>query len=578
MAPAEQAARLILKGFQRHYRIFGALTEDARHRFLRGDWQGLQRLSQERIAYYDTRVAECVQKMKAYHSDNEHLDEPLWQQVKSVYIDLLSFHPQAELAESFYNSVFCALFHRRYYSNQFIFVDTTISERMPLPVAAEYRSYFPVLESVPSTLQSIIEDMGFATHFADLVGDIERLRAVFTATWSKQRLQAHQLRIDVLRHPFYRNKAAYVIGRVVTREQTYPFIVPILRNVQSGTLYADALLTQPEHMNVIFSFARAYFMVRTQAPSALVSFLQSLMPHKSKADLYASIGLHKQGKTEFYRELLEHLKSSNDQMVAAPGVKGLVMMVFTLPSFPYVFKVIRDKFGSTKEFGRDTVLARYQLVKRHDRVGRMADTLEYSNVALPLERISADLLAELRVAVGSALEFEGDTLIIRHLYIEKRLIPLNMYLEYASEAETRAIIDDYGQALKDMLAANIFPGDMLLKNFGVTRGRRVIFYDYDEVQYLTDMTFRTLPHSHHPDDTLMPADAHSVAPNDIFPQQLATYVFAKPKLKALINELHPELLDASYWQAQQADIHAGLVNDVFPYPQRIRLHSHNTGE
>lgn len=605
MAPAEQAAKLILQGFQRHYQIFSALTEDAGRRFLSGDWQGLQRLSKERISYYDTRVAECVHRMRDYlyglncdnlkavdldqfslqkhhlynhHSENEHLDEQMWQVVKTVYIDLLSFHPQAELAESFYNSVFCALFHRRYYSNQFIFVETTIRERIPLPVEAEYRSYFPVLDSVPSTLQSIIEDMGFANLFADLAGDIERLRTAFAATWAEHTPQAHQLRIDVLRHPFYRNKAAYLMGRIVTRQHTYPFIVPILRDDQAGTLYADALLTQPAHMNVIFSFARAYFMVRTQAPSALVRFLQSLMPHKSKADLYASIGLHKQGKTEFYRELLQHLENSNDQMVAAPGVKGLVMMVFTLPSFPYVFKVIRDKFGSTKEFGRETVLARYQLVKRHDRVGRMADTLEYSNVALPIDRISADLLAELKSVIGSALEFDGDTLIIRHLYIEKRLIPLNIYLDYASETETRSIIDDYGQALKDMLAANIFPGDMLLKNFGVTRGRRVVFYDYDEVQYLTDMTFRSMPQSDHPDDILMHADSHSVAPNDVFPEQLGTYVFAKPNLKALISELHPELLRASYWQTQQSHIQLGLVSDVFPYPQSIRLNKDKPGE
>ena len=577
MAQADRVARLILQGFQRHYQIFYALTDDAGRRFLSGDWLGLQSLSQERISYYDTRVVECVSTLRHYLQD-ETPDESLWQSVKCAYTDLLSFHPQAELAESFFNSVFCALFHRRYYHNQFIFVETTIEGRIPVPVEAEYRSYFPVVEGVPATLQSIIEDMGFANHFADLPGDVERLRAAFSATGAERALQAHQLRIDVLKHPFYRNKAAYVIGRIVTMQRTYPFIVPVLRNDQNGSLYADALLTNPQHMNVIFSFARAYFMVRAQAPSALVRFLQSLMPRKSKADLYSAIGLHKQGKTEFYRELLQHLANSDDQMVAAPGIRGLVMMVFTLPSFPYVFKVIRDTFGSTKEFGRETVLARYQLVKRHDRVGRMADTIEYSNVALPVDRISADLLVELKSAIGDALEFDGDTLIIRHLYIEKRLTPLNIFLEYADEAETRAIIDDYGQALKDMLAANIFPGDMLLKNFGVTRGRRVVFYDYDEVQYLTDMNFRRMPKSENPEDMLMDADSHSVAPNDVFPEQLGTYVFAKPKLRALITELHPDLLTAEYWQAQQARIRGGEVSDVFPYPANMRLHNYKSSE
>ncbi|MCC5879335.1 MAG: bifunctional isocitrate dehydrogenase kinase/phosphatase [Idiomarina sp.] len=577
MAQADRIAKLMLQGFQRHYQLFCALTDDAGQRFLRGDWQGLQGISRDRISYYDRRVTESVETLRHYLPD-EQPDEGLWQAVKVGYTDLLSFHPQAELAESFYNSVFCSLFHRRYYHNQFIFVETTIAGRMPVPVEAEYRSYFPVLDGVPVTLQTIIEDMGFATQFADLRGDVERLRQAFAASGAEQSLQAHQLRIDVLKQPFYRNKAAYVIGRIVTLKHSYPFIVPVLRNDSDGSLYADALLTHPQHMSVIFSFARAYFMVRAQAPSALVRFLQSLMPRKSKADLYAAIGLHKQGKTEFYRELLQHLANSNDQMVAAPGVRGLVMMVFTLPSFPYVFKVIRDRFGSTKEFGRDTVLARYQLVKRHDRVGRMADTIEYSNVALPLARISADLLTELKQAIGDSLEFEGDTVIIRHLYIEKRLTPLNIFLEYADEQETRAIINDYGQALKDMIAANIFPGDMLLKNFGVTRGRRVVFYDYDEVQYLTDMNFRTLPQSKNTEDMLMAADSHSVAPNDIFPQQLITYVFAKAKLKEIFQQLHPELLRADYWQGQQARIRAGEVSDVFPYPKEVRFTRYNPGE
>lgn len=577
MAQPDRIAKLMLQGFQRHYQLFCALTDDAGRRFLRGDWQGLQGISRDRISYYDRRVTESVETLRQYLPD-EQPDEVLWQAVKVGYTDLLSFHPQAELAESFYNSVFCSLFHRRYYHNQFIFVETTIAGRMPVPVEAEYRSYFPVLDGVPVTLQTIIEDMGFATQFADLRGDVERLRQAFAASGAEQSLQAHQLRIDVLKQPFYRNKAAYVIGRIVTLKHSYPFIVPVLRNDSDGRLYADALLTHPQHMSVIFSFARAYFMVRAQAPSALVRFLQSLMPRKSKADLYAAIGLHKQGKTEFYRELLQHLANSNDQMVAAPGVRGLVMMVFTLPSFPYVFKVIRDRFGSTKEFGRDTVLARYQLVKRHDRVGRMADTIEYSNVALPLARISADLLTELKQAIGDSLEFEGDTVIIRHLYIEKRLTPLNIFLEYADEQETRAIIDDYGQALKDMIAANIFPGDMLLKNFGVTRGRRVVFYDYDEVQYLTDMNFRTLPQSKNTEDMLMAADSHSVAPNDIFPQQLITYVFAKAKLKELFQQLHPELLSADYWQGQQARIRAGEVSDIFPYPKEVRFTRYNPGE
>lgn len=566
MTHAPRIARMILQGFQRHYRLFSALTDDAGRRFETGDWAGLQQLSRERISYYDQRVLECVQEL-ATHWPAQDPEQQLWQSVKKAYTELLSFHPQAELAETFYNSVFCKLFHRRYFHNQFIFVETTIEDRIPVPAEAEYRCYFPVEEGVPETLQQIISDMAFSAPFADLEENVERLRQAFSEQTREQRLQAHQLRLDVLKQPFYRNKAAYVVGRIVTQRSTYPFIVPVLRQAD-GRLTVDALLTDPRHLSVIFSFARAYFMVRAQAPSALVQFLQSLLPRKSKADLYSAIGLHKQGKTEFYRELLQHLQRSDDSMAVAPGVRGLVMMVFTLPSFPYVFKVIRDRFGSTKDFGRDTVIKRYQLVKRHDRVGRMADTIEYSDVALPLERFSADLVQELQRSIAGSMKIENETLILRHVYIEKRLTPLNIYLEYADEQETRAILNDYGQALKDMIAANIFPGDMLLKNFGVTRGQRVVFYDYDEVQYLTDMTFRVLPSS---SAGLEAPEDISVGPNDVFPAQLGTYVFNKPKWRQVFEQLHPELLRADFWQTQQARIRAGEVTDVFPYPTALRF-------
>ncbi|MGX5915129.1 bifunctional isocitrate dehydrogenase kinase/phosphatase [Aliidiomarina sp. Khilg15.8] len=575
MDDAQRIAHQILQGFQHHYRLFQAITAEADQRFVGRDWQGVQQAARARISFYDERVVECVDALQA-GANCQTLDAALWTRVKQQYTDYLSFHPQAELAETFYNSVFCKLFHRRYFHNRFIYVETTIEDRIPVPVAAEYRSYFPVQDGIYATLQSVVEDMAFAAPFANLRRDLSLLVNAFTAQTSEHQLSAHQLRLDVLRHPFYRNKAAYLVGRIVTQRQQYPFIVPVLINAD-GELYLDALITDRHQLSIIFSFARAYFMVRSAAPSALVRFLQTLMPHKTLAELYAAVGLHKQGKTEFYREWLAHLARSDDKLIAAPGVRGLVMMVFTLPSFPYVFKVIRDKFGSSKEFGRETVLSRYQLVKRHDRVGRMADTIEYSDVALPRARFSADLLEELQRVAGSSVELDDDQVVIRHLYIERRMTPLNLYLEYASAAETRTIIDDYGHALKAMIGANIFPGDMLLKNFGVTRSKRVVFYDYDEVQYLTDMNFREIPKARNLEDSLADEPWYSVAPNDVFPQQLTTYVFPRANLRALFCELHPQLLDPAYWREQQDRIRAGELADIFPYPPAVRFNARDEG-
>lgn len=560
---AKSIAQLILSGFSKHYTLFQAFTKQAARHFADANWQKMQVIASERISFYDQRVNECIDEIKLQLADGE-LDHSLWLSVKQCYSEFLTFHPQADLAETFYNSVFCRLFHRRYFNNDHIFVESMLKQP-PVPVAEEYHSYFPVINGLIPTIHEIIEDFGFEQTFIDLARDIQHLVKAFIRQSQTVKHAPHLLRFDILKSPFYRSKAAYIVGRVVTPSGVQPFIIAILHKPGKG-LYIDALLTNSVQMRVIFGFARAYFMVNTRSPAGLVRFLNQLMPTKTPAELYNAIGFHKQGKNEFYRELLSHLKNSDDLFSVAKGTPGLVMEVFTLPSFPYVFKIIKDKFGDGKPFGRKTVLERYQLVKKHDKVGRMADTMEYSHVALPLERFSEELITRLKRTIGSSLIFEGDMLIIKHLYIERRMIPLNLYLADASDADKENLMIEYGQALKEMISANIFPGDMLLKNFGVTKHQRVIFYDYDEVQYLSAMNFRKLPSSYY--DYGEPV---SCAPQDVFIEQLTTFVTPDPILKALLLKHHPELVDVSFWQQQQALIADGVIADLYPYPQSLRF-------
>ena len=573
MSQAKQIAEIILKGFRRHFGLFQAITAKAKQRFELADWRAFQQDSSDRISFYDQRVTEAIAHL-ATELPSQCLNESLWQQVKQHYMEFLLFHPQAELAETFYNSVFCQLFERKYFHNQNIFVESTLSKQhLPAPIASVYDSYFPAQEGLKQTIRNIVSSFGFNTPFIDLDRDIRLIVKSFMAQSSHGRHPVYQIRFDILKSVFYRNKAAYIVGRAVTPDGQQPFIIPLLHQEGQG-LYIDTLVTDPKQMTIIFGFSRAYFMVESQVPSALVHFLRELLPHKTLAELYASIGLHKQGKTEFYRELLTHLEKSNDQFVAAPGTRGMVMMVFTLPSFPYVFKVIRDKFAPSKEFGRDTVKARYLLVKKHDRVGRMADTLEYSYVALPKQRFSAELLTELQQSIGESLSFEDDLVVIKHLYIERRMIPLNLYLENATADEKARIMDDYGKAIKEMIGANIFPGDMLLKNFGVTRHKRVVFYDYDEVQYMLDVNFRSFPKAETFEDAMFAEGTVCAAPGDVFPEQIATFVTPQAEIRDLLFSRHPELLDAAYWRQKQQNIRHGVVEDIFPYPDAIRFYHH----
>ncbi|MFL6660372.1 MAG: bifunctional isocitrate dehydrogenase kinase/phosphatase, partial [Massilia sp.] len=358
------------------------------------------------------------------------------------------------------------------------------------------------------------------------------------------------------------------------------FVIPILHN-RRGQLVLDTVLTDPEQITILFSFTRAYFLVDMEVPSAYVQFLRTLLPRKPRSEIYTILGLQKQGKTLFYRDYLQHLKHTSDRFEIAPGIRGLVMLVFALPSFPYVFKVIKDFFPPPKETTRAQIKEKYLLVKNHDRVGRMADTLEYSNVAFPLERFSEELIAELMHHAPSLVEFEQDRIILRHLYIERRMVPLNMFLSNAEQAGKDDLIEhgvvEYGNAIKELVAANIFPGDMLYKNFGVTRHGRVVFYDYDEIEYITDCHFRSIPEPRNEEDEMAAEPWYPIGKHDVFPEQLGRFLLGNAKIRRYFMQHHADLLSKDFWQARKQRIMDGHIEDVFPYPQQIRFCNQNQG-
>ena len=561
---ARRIAETILDGFNRHYRIFLEITAAARQRFEAADWKGQRQAASDRINLYTRRVAEATDRLKAEFGLDQEVDEELWREVKLRYIGLLYEHKQPELAETFYNSVFTWLFHRRHYNNDNIFVRPGLSTEYLDDNEPVYDSYYPTRHGLTRSVRGILKALPCSLPFENFNRDVRRLvRHVKSKSLPELELRRH-FHLQVLRAPFYRNKAAYIVGRAINGPEVIPFVIPILNN-GDGQVYVDTLLTDGDDIANLFSFARAYFLVETATPAAVVHFLNRMLPTKTKADLYTAIGLQKQGKTEFYRDFLHHLSHSTDQLEIAPGVKGMVMTVFTMPSYPYVFKVINDYFPPPKEVSRETVKRKYQIVKMHDRVGRMADTLEYSHAAFPVSRINGELMAELQKKCGKSLEMEGEQIIVRHLYIERRLDPLNLFFQTASKQQKEAAVIGFGNAVKEMAEANIFAGDLLYKNFGLTRHGRVIFYDYDEIEFMTDMNFRQIPAPRTPEDEMAAEPWYSVAPNDVFPEEFASFLLIDPDLRKPFMQHHRDLLDADYWKGVQRDIHNGRQRDVFPY-------------
>lgn len=589
---AYDIAKAMMDGFNRHYQLFRTESARAKHRFETADWHGQQRAQRERIEFYDLRVREASTRLeREFKAGEQPMD--VWQQVKLHYIGLLVNHHQPELAETFFNSVTTKILHRSYFQNDFIFVRPAVSteyiENDELASQPTYRAYYPTRDNMREVLLQLVRDFDLRLPFDNLERDAGYVLEAISERFADVKLRAN-FQIQVLTSLFFRNKGAYVVGKIINGFNEVPFALPVLHN-KAGKLVIDAALFGEDDLLILFSFARAYFMVDMGIPSAYVQFLRSMMPHMPRAEIYNALGLAKQGKTLFYRDFLYHLRHSTDKFRIAPGIKGMVMLVFDLPSFPYVFKVIKDYYPPQKDTTREQIKGKYLLVKQHDRVGRMADTQEYSEVAFPRDRFDDELIAEIEKFAPSQLEIsdrdgDGQTeVIIKHVYIERRMIPLNIYLQEAFDAGVnepaakdqieRAVVE-YGNAIKDLVAANIFPGDMLWKNFGITRHGKVVFYDYDEIEYITDCNFRKVPEARTEEEEMSGEVWYSVGPKDVFPETFEPFLLGNDAVREVFMKHHANLLDADFWQKHQARIQAGHVHDVFPYEREKRfsaLHS-----
>ncbi|ELV9633287.1 bifunctional isocitrate dehydrogenase kinase/phosphatase [Escherichia coli] len=560
-------AQTILQGFDAQYGRFLEVTSGAQQRFEQADWHAVQQAMKNRIHLYDHHVGLVVEQLRCI-TNGQSTDAAFLLRVKEHYTRLLPDYPRFEIAESFFNSVYCRLFDHRSLTPERLFIFSSQPERrfrtIPRPLAKDFHPD----HGWESLLMRVISDLPLRLRWQNKSRDIHYIIRHLTETLGTDNLAESHL--QVANELFYRNKAAWLVGKLITPSGTLPFLLPI-HQTDDGELFIDTCLTTTAEASIVFGFARSYFMVYAPLPAALVEWLRKILPGKTTAELYMAIGCQKHAKTESYREYLVYLQGCNEQFIEAPGIRGMVMLVFTLPGFDRVFKVIKDKFAPQKEMSAAHVRACYQLVKEHDRVGRMADTQEFENFVLEKRHISPALMELLLQEAAEKITDLGEQIVIRHLYIERRMVPLNIWLEQVEGQQLRDAIEEYGNAIRQLAAANIFPGDMLFKNFGVTRHGRVVFYDYDEICYMTEVNFRDIPPPRYPEDELASEPWYSVSPGDVFPEEFRHWLCADPRIGPLFEEMHADLFRADYWRALQNRIREGHVEDVYAYRRRQRF-------
>lgn len=565
---------MILAGFVDYNQRFRRITQRAQGRFERREWAAQQTDLVDRIELYDHCVAETSQRL--LDTLGEHAEKRgIWEAIKPAYAESVANLLDQELYKTFFNTLTRRFFKTRGVDPaiEFVALDIEPTDHIKHPVA---RLAYSVSTDLETLFRRILEDTAFAVPYADAEHCVAQAAASLRqqlAAWGDRPVRA----IELLQTRFYRERRAYLVGRVFGELSFAPLVIAMAHR-ESG-IAIDAVLVDRLDVSQLFGFTRSYFLADFETIGDAVVFLKTLLPRKTVDEWFALLGRLKQAKTERYRLFYRHLEALDlsedtarpEQFVHAPGERGMVMVVFHLPSYPLVFKLIRDHFAPVKNMVRADVMAKYQLVFRHDRAGRLVDAQEFRHLRLPRHRFESGLLAELVAGCSESVLADGDDIVLQHCYVERHLRPLNLYLrEAAPELALHALLD-YAQAIKDLAMSNIFPGDLLLKNFGITRHGRAIFYDYDELCLVTDCRFRRLPSATDDDQEMHHGAWYYVADNDVFPEQFPRFLGLSPDQERCLVATHGEIFDVRWWFDLQNQLRRGTPPEINPYGAHLRL-------
>ena len=565
-AHVARCAKLIYDGFIAYNNQFAAITARAARRFEQRDWKGQFRDIAERVELYEQSVCAAHRKVTEQFAADLN-DADFWAATRDYVGSRLAGVPDAGFMKTFFNSITRRCRHTVGVNPALEFAAAPPDEGMETLESLSMRRY-PCWGDARHSLREVLSDFELSVPYRDLEADTAWMYGQLQAGVQGQPQRRFEcIRFEFIDAHFYQGARAYLVGRVLHPGHDVSPIVIALANGDQG-IDVDALLMQEEAIGTVFSYTRSYYFADPTSVVAAVQFLHTILPRKPIDELYTVLGRLRQGKTERYRNFISHLRRTDDLFEQADGDVGLVMLVFTLPSSNLVFKVIRDRFGYPKRVTRAEVIAKYRLVSRHDHAGRLIDTQQFNDLTLPLRRFAPALLEDLLSHAAATVSVQGDNLIIHHVYIERRVRPLNLFIRESDPQSAKEAILDYGQAIKDLAATNIFPGDLLLKNFGLTNSRRVVFYDYDEVALVSDCRFRDIPEADEDYDLQDTGVTHFVGEHDIFPEEFMRFLAMDAALRQVFLRVHGDLLTADYWRSVKRRRLQGRIEPVVPYKRQ----------
>ncbi len=561
---AREAAALIARGFEDYNARFSDLTRRARRRFERRDWKHAQIDAAARIDLYDVCINDTLARLEALLEERVR-SRPLWRAILPAYAERIAALPDRELYKTFHNSLVRRFFRINGVAPDLEFhaLDIVPTGDPACPGELAHHGFGPEGADAAAAWRAIFLAPGWANGWADLDASVDAVADVFR--------KRGVVGVSLLKTPFFRERRAYLVGAAHGASGAdYPVVVALV-STPAG-VRADAVLTDAEDISILFGFSRSHFHADLARVGDVVAFLHRLLPRKPLDELFTVLGRIKQGKTERYRQVFRHLAEHPDEtLVLADGERGMVMAVFTPRDYPVVFKLIRDRFAYPKDLARKDVEDKYRLVFRRDRIGRLVDAQEFRRLRFPKRQFAQPVLDELLRECAQTVRLDGDDVVIGHCYVERRVRPLDVYARESAMRAAEAAVLDYGQAIKDLARSNLFPGDLLLKNFGVTRHGRVLFYDYDELCLVEQCRFRAVPAMREEDETRPLDEWLYAAADDVFPELFPQFLGLPAALRTTLRAVHGEIFDPAWWRDVQARLAAGEHFDVPPYPASALL-------
>ncbi|HEV2228335.1 MAG TPA: isocitrate dehydrogenase kinase/phosphatase AceK regulatory subunit [Steroidobacteraceae bacterium] len=572
-APADKertrlVAARIFECFVSFYGAFQRLTQHAKTAFEVRDPAAAVTHARTRLGLYDDAVYALADELRLrYPALTEH--EPLWAAVEETYRARAQDLYDGDLAIAFLHSVM-----RRVHVGEWRPVDYTFGDlpRLSAPredVFTAVGCHWPL---EPGVLDEVLKVGDLAVPYRDLDRDAARVAQRLNESFASDRTLELE-RIEMIRGCFFRNRGAYLVGRLVFRDGRVKPLVIALRNGDEG-LVARAVLVAIPHVHNLFSSTQAAFHVMNPHYHEIAEFLFTIMPRRPLGLQYSTFGFYHYSKVAVMSEITQLLAQSGQVLSTAPGSPGTVAMAFNAPCLPYVLKVIRDRPTDGYKWGTfpgpAAVLDKYRRVHEINRTGSMLDNTIFNNLKLERAWFDPRLLEELVTAAGNAVRLQGDAVIFKYLVVQRTLMPLNIYLQVATPDKARRVISNLGHCIKNNAAANLFNRDFDIRNYGVTRYLKVYLYDFDAVEALTDMKVRT--NTDRVEGEEGPPAWYFEEGFVFLPEEIEPGLrLAHRELRRAFHAEHGDLLTVRYWEDMQAAHRTGQVPGVRAYPESCYL-------